>query len=242
MFLTTDVVFRYTNKYIILNNFIILYSYLHNSHSPFIYDDEGEIIMVKIYIDPGHGGGDSGATGHGLQEKNITLQIALKIREELTKYNNVTVKMSRTKDETVSLQQRTNEANNWNADYFVSIHINSGGGTGFESYIYNQLSDSSKTAKMRTTLHSAVVKANDLKDRGKKKENLHVLRESKMAAVLTENGFIDTSAEAKKLKNNAWINKVGKAHADGIAKIFNLKKKLIQVEAEVRIPLKKGIL
>src|SRR5690625_3067716 len=226
MFLTTDVVFRYTNKYIILNNFIILYSYLHNSHSPFIYYNEGEIIMVKIYIDPGHGGGDSGATGHGLQEKNITLQIALKIREELTKYNNVTVKMSRTKDETVSLQQRTNEANNWNADYFVSIHINSGGGTGFESYIYNQLSNTSKTAKMRSTLHNTVVKTNELKDRGKKKQTFHVLRESKMSAVLTENGFIDTRADANKLKDTTWINKVAKAHAEGIANIFNLKKKV----------------
>ena len=182
--------------------------------------------MVKIYIDPGHGGDDSGATGHGLQEKNITLQIALKIREELNKYNNATVKMSRMKDETVSLQQRTNEANSWNADYFVSIHINSGGGTGFESYIYNQLSNTSKTAKMRSTLHNTVVKTNELKDRGKKKANFHVLRESKMSAVLTENGFIDTRADANKLKDTTWINKVAKAHAEGIANIFNLKKKV----------------
>src|SRR5690625_187298 len=133
--------------------------------------------------------------------------------------------MARTNDKTVSLQQRTNEANAWNADYYVSIHINSGGGTGFESYIYNQLSDSGDTASMRTTLHDSVVKVNDLKDRGKKKENFHVLRESKMPAVLTENGFIDTNADAKKLKDSAWINKVANAHANGIAKIFNLKKK-----------------
>src|SRR5690625_7631647 len=74
------------------------------------------MIMVKIYIDPGHGGADSGATGHGLQEKKLTLQIAQKAREELSNYNNVTVKMSRTNDKTVSLQQRTNEANAWNAE------------------------------------------------------------------------------------------------------------------------------
>jgi len=196
--------------------------------------------MVKIYIDPGHGGADSGATGHGLQEKKLTLQIALKAREELSNYNNVTVKMSRTNDKTVSLQQRTNEANAWNADYYVSIHINSGGGTGFESYIYNQLSNTGKTAKMRSTLHDAVAKANDLKDRGKKKENFHVLRETKMEAVLTENGFIDTNADAKKLKDTEWINKVGKAHADGIVKIFNLKKKTNSNVGKDTYTVKKG--
>lgn len=196
--------------------------------------------MVKIYIDPGHGGNDSGATGNGLQEKNITLQIALKVRDELKKYNDATVKMSRTKDETVSLQQRTNEANSWNADYFVSIHINSGGGTGFESYIYNQLTAASKTAKMRSTLHNFLIKTNELKDRGKKKANFHVLRESNMAAVLTENGFIDTRSDAAKLKDAVWINKVAIAHANGIAQIFNLKKKVNSSKDGRTYTVKKG--
>src|SRR5690625_7429845 len=109
--------------------------------------------------------------------------------------------MSRTNDKTVSLQQRTNEANAWNADYYVSIHINSGGGTGFESYIYNQLSNTGKTAKMRSTLHDAVAKSNDLKDRGKKKENFYVLNETIMKSVLIKNGIIITNANAKNIKD-----------------------------------------
>lgn len=90
--------------------------------------------MAKIFIDPGHGGTDPGAVGNGLQERNVNLQIALRVRDILlNEYDNVT---SRTGDQTVSLGQRTNAANSWGADYFLSIHINAGGGTGFESFIY----------------------------------------------------------------------------------------------------------
>src|SRR5690625_4350241 len=109
--------------------------------------------MVKIFIDPGYGGIDSGAVGNGLQEKNVTLQIALGVRKYLGEYKNVVIKLSRTSDKTVTLQQRTNAANNWGADYFLSIHINAGGGTGFESYIYSGLSNSDSTGKKRNVIH-----------------------------------------------------------------------------------------
>ncbi len=94
--------------------------------------------MAKIYLDPGHGGTDPGAQGNGLQEKNVTLAIALKVRDILNRdYEGHTIRMSRSSDVTVSLPQRTNDANSWGADYFVSIHINAGGGTGYEDFIYN---------------------------------------------------------------------------------------------------------
>ncbi len=180
--------------------------------------------MVKIYIDPGHGGIDSGATGNGLLEKNVTLQIALAVRKYLGEYQGVSIKMSRTTDKTVTLNERTKEANSWGADYFLSIHINAGGGTGFESYIYKGISSTSSTGKKRTIIHKKVLAVNGLRDRGQKQGNLHVLRESKMSSVLTENGFIDTTADANKMKDKAWIDRVGKAHAEGIADIYNLKK------------------
>ena len=86
--------------------------------------------MVKVFLDPGHGGSDPGAVGNGIQEKNITLQIATQIRDILLdEYENVSIKMSRTGDQTVSLNERTNGANNWNADFYLSVHINSGGGS-----------------------------------------------------------------------------------------------------------------
>lgn len=180
--------------------------------------------MVKIYIDPGHGGIDSGASGNGLLEKNVTLQIALAVRKYLGEYKGVSIRMSRTTDKTVTLKERTNDANSWGADYFLSIHINAGGGTGFESFIYSGLSNTSSAGKKRNSIHNKVVKVNGLTDRGKKQGNLHVLRESKMPSILTENGFIDTASDAKRMKNKAWIDRVGKAHAEGIADIYNLKK------------------
>lgn len=85
--------------------------------------------MAKIFIDPGHGGSDPGAVGNGIQEKDITLRIATMIRDMLvSEYEDVTVRMSRTSDETVSLSERSNAANAWGADYFVSVHVNAGGG------------------------------------------------------------------------------------------------------------------
>jgi N-acetylmuramoyl-L-alanine amidase len=93
--------------------------------------------MVKIFIDPGHCGSDSGAVGNGLEEKNLTLQIATDLNNILlNEYEGVSVMLSRTNDQTFSLSERTIAANNWGADYYLSIHINSGGGTGLESYIY----------------------------------------------------------------------------------------------------------
>lgn len=180
--------------------------------------------MVKIYVDAGHGGSDPGAQANGIKEKDITLKIAKKIQSYLGEYKGVSVKMSRTNDSFPSLNDRTNEANSWGADLFLSIHINSGGGAGYEDYIYTTLSDSSQTAKIRDAIHAAVLKQNGLSDRGKKKDNLHVLRESQMDAILTENGFIDNASDAAKMKDQSWINKVARGHVNGIANYYGLKK------------------
>ena len=195
--------------------------------------------MVKIFIDPGHGGADSGAGGNGLAEKNVTLSIATRIRDILLKeYQNVTVKMSRTGDQTVSLQQRTDMANAWGADFYLSIHINAGGGTGYEDYIHDALSDRSRTADIQHIIHSEVTKLNNLIDRGAKKENFHVLRESTMDAMLSENGFIDTASDAAKMKDKGWIENVARGHVNGLAKAFNLQRKAIvkQVKAAATPP------
>ena len=85
-----------------------------------------EVFMSKkIFIDPGHGGLDSGAVGvNNLLEKNINLSVAKKV-ESLLKKQNLEVKLSRTDDSTLSLDGRTLAANTWNADCYVSIHCNS---------------------------------------------------------------------------------------------------------------------
>ncbi|HLQ72131.1 MAG TPA: N-acetylmuramoyl-L-alanine amidase [Bacillota bacterium] len=183
--------------------------------------------MTNIFIDPGHGGVDAGASGYGLKEKDLTLSIALKLRGILNEeYTGHSIKMSRTTDQTVSLRERTNMANAWGADYLQSIHINAGGGTGFESYIYNgSFSGKDRTKRLRNAVHDKVVSQTDFRDRGKKEANFHMLRESSMASSLTENGFIDFKSDADKLKSDAFLNRIARGHAEGLAKAFGLKKK-----------------
>ena len=181
--------------------------------------------MVKIFIDPGHGGNDPGAVANGLKEKNLTLKIAKYMRDYLlANYSGVSVRMSRETDKTVSLPTRTNSANKWGANAYISIHINAGGGTGFESFVYPGVGKATKD--LQNAVHSEVMKVfSGFRDRGKKQANFHVLRETKMSAVLTESGFIDTKKDADFLKSDANLRKIGEAHAKGVAKHFGLKKK-----------------
>lgn len=59
-------------------------------------------------------------------------------------------------------------------------------------------------------------------DRGRKQANFHVLRESNMPAILTENGFIDTVADANKLKQASFIQAIAQGHVNGLVRAFNL--------------------
>ncbi|MGH3656386.1 MAG: N-acetylmuramoyl-L-alanine amidase, partial [Micromonosporaceae bacterium] len=128
---------------------------------------------------------------------------------------------------TRSLSYRSSDANSWGANRFVSIHINAGGGTGFESYRYT--STSSTTQAMHTTLHANVLSAMrsvaPVTDRGKKTANFHVLRETAMSAILTENLFIDRAADAALLKRADFITAVARGHANGIAAHLGLQRK-----------------
>lgn len=182
------------------------------------------IFLVKIFIDPGHGGSDPGAVGNGLQEKNLTLNIAARTREILiSEYENVSIQMSRTGDQTVGLTSRTDAANKWGADFYLSIHINSGGGTGFESYRYPGVGK--PTSANHQVIHQNIMAQIDLRDRGVKQANFHVLRETNMPAVLTESGFIDSANDAAQLKKSHFIESLARGHANGIASALNLREK-----------------
>jgi N-acetylmuramoyl-L-alanine amidase len=184
--------------------------------------------MFKLYLDPGHGGSDSGAVGNGLQEKDITLDLSLRIRNILiNEYQDINILMSRTSDIGRTLSERTNEANQWGADYYLSVHVNAYNGQahGYEDFIHSSLSNESLTAKYRDSMHEEIIKVNQLFNRGKKKANFHVLRETTMPAMLTENGFIDNAGDAEKLKDPEWREKVARGHVNGLVRAFNLVKK-----------------
>jgi N-acetylmuramoyl-L-alanine amidase len=80
--------------------------------------------VSRIVIDPGHGGRDPGASGHGLKESQLTLDIALRLEKLLLKEPGIEVVLTRRTDVYVPLEERTAIANRENADLFLSIHAN----------------------------------------------------------------------------------------------------------------------
>lgn len=99
----------------------------------------------RIVIDAGHGGHDPGAVGpSGICEKDVVLDVALKLKEILLKDPSNEVFLTRETDVFIPLEERTAIANKKNADLFVSIHANaspSRRATGIETYLLNWTND-----------------------------------------------------------------------------------------------------
>lgn len=181
----------------------------------------------KIFLDPGHGGGDPGAQYNGLNEKDVVLDIASETKKVLdNEYEGVETKMSRTTDKSVELTDRAQLANEWGADFFTSFHLNSFDGTasGFESYIYNgNVSDETKVRQDH--VHTYLADRLEIDDRGKKVANFSVLRNTAMSALLLEYMFIDDEKENELLQKDSYREHLGKLTADAIADRYDLNKK-----------------
>src|SRR5699024_2449600 len=200
------------------------------------FADNTNAADTKILIDPGHGGDDPGASANGLKEKDLTLDISKRVNDNLLSNYEVETKMTRTSDKTVSLNKRTSGANAWAADLFLSVHINSGGGTGYEDYIHSSFGPQSRSIKRYDTTSpevqaeirsevKKVLKKYGIRDRGDKQANFHVLRESGMPAVLLEIMFIDTKKDADLLKNATFKQDMANGISKGVAKAYKLKSK-----------------
>lgn len=171
---------------------------------------------MRIFLDAGHGGANPGAIGlNGLEEANVNLDIALKTGRILQSYG-YTVNYSRTGDETVSLRKRADMANEWNADFFVSIHCNSNenrraGGT---STYY--LMEKTVAESFAFTVNSALVRQIELKDLGILTANFAVLRLTRMPAILVETAFISNPKEAELLSQNIFRHSCAIGISNGI--------------------------
>lgn len=145
-------------------------------------------VTKKVTIDAGHGGHDTGAAGLGYKEKDIVLPIAkavsMRLREE-----GLEVQETRTTDDFVTLQDRARMANGFGADIFVSVHINA-----FKPDTHGVLTIHNKGSKEGEKLARELqdrIKGYYRKDRGlMMRDNLYVLRATKMHAALLELGFI----------------------------------------------------
>lgn len=98
-----------------------------------------------VVLDPGHGGYDAGAVGrYGLEEKEITLDVAKRVRDILAERYSIPALLTRESDEFVPLARRTAYANGKQASAFVSIHVNASAahdGSGLESYYLDNAND-----------------------------------------------------------------------------------------------------
>ncbi len=182
----------------------------------------------RLCIDPGHGGYDPGAVGNGLQEKDITLAICLQLKPML-EFNGIDVCLTRDGDYAPGhlenqlnneLNYRSIISNNFGADLFVSIHINSGGGTGEEILISGT---GGKGEDAADKLLYYLQQVDGWANRGVKVQNVSVLGgKTNASAILTENGFIDSAADTAKLKDSNYIHSLVVAHAKGICDYFGL--------------------
>lgn len=119
-----------------------------------------EYQVKRIVIDAGHGGFDSGAVGKsGLKEKDVTLDLSLKLHEKLKADGKVKSFLTRTGDYYVPLSARTATANQYQADLFISMHINANENKkphGSETYFCSENASSAEAKKVAALENSVV--------------------------------------------------------------------------------------
>ena len=118
-----------------------------------------------------------------------------------------------------SLKRRAAIANEANADVFISIHCNAGGGTGTETYYYN---DSVTGKEFASAIQRNVVSSVGLTNRGVKSAGYAVLRYTSMVAALLETGFIDTEADAAALGSESKQQSYAEGIANGICEYLGI--------------------
>jgi len=185
----------------------------------------------RIFIDPGHGGSDNGASwgqfDDFVQEDDLNLSISFLLRYELL-LADFDVRMSREKDEPVTLGRRVALANYWPADIFVSIHADAFHNItakGISTHIYTY--PSQKSLILAAWIQGGLIKKFiDHTDRGVKKSNFYVLHHTAMPAVLVECEFISNPETRRFLKEPENQIALAQAIGQGIKKYFETSRGL----------------
>ena len=191
--------------------------------------------MMKVTIDAGHGGEDSGCRGklNGYFESHGVLDIALRLRALLEKY--VEVQMTREDDTFVSLPERCRMANEWGADIFVSIHLNAAttDADGWEVLTSGSYKSRDLANKVGWRHAEAFPQQTNrgIKTRG----NIFVLRKTDMPSILTEGCFLSNDVE------NQWVclpetrQQMAEAICLGILDYFNIDTNTPALNLEERV-------
>ena len=153
--------------------------------------------FTHVVIDPGHGGKDPGSNAYGLVEKDLTLDLALRLQKILTS-KGITTTLTRTTDEFISLEDRAEMANSSAKTIFISLHFNghtdrSIGGT--ETLYWP---GSEKGRELASYIQSELGRRLVTRNRGFKPERLKVLEETRCTAALVECGFLSNRWESQR--------------------------------------------
>ncbi len=196
--------------------------------------------VETVVLDPGHGGTDQGTANKWGSEKNYALEVALTAREKLLRAG-FKVEMTRTNDTARSLEERIAFANKFQNAVFISIHFNSGSGTGVESYALapdgapsnagssgeHHSSDQgaaknegnaqdSQNIALTAAVHAAALSELSAYDRGIRHARFKVLRHIRLPSVLIEGGFLDDREEGLRIASAQYRQKLGAAIAQGV--------------------------
>lgn len=171
-------------------------------------------MAIKIFIDQGHNpeGVNAGAEGFGYREQDINYAVGTRLAELLEQDDRFSVKVSRDSptaslgtSNATSLAARVNMANDWGADYFISIHSNASTNpaqNGTEVYVYRE---PSVAAELAEDVLEGIVERMGTRDNGVRvNPALYVLRRTQMPAILVELGYITNAEDVKKMTEDPW--------------------------------------
>lgn len=180
-----------------------------------------------IIVDAGHGGEDSGCLGFGIYEKDINLQISLRVKQSLEE-RGFRVMMTRETDEFLSKEERVELANSYQADAYVSIHQNTYEGSdksvsGIETW-YDGADQSRDNARLAELVHQQTIKSTGANERVLWDiADLYVTNKTLMPACLIETGFLTNRKECRQLSTAEYQEKIAEGIAEGIEMYFNDK-------------------
>lgn len=189
-----------------------------------------------VLIDAGHGGHDSGGTGNGLQEKDMTLDTALKLRDEL-RARGVRAVLLREDDHFIELDERVAFANRYagRGAVLVSIHYNAVGGSGphgAETFYWHPNSHALASRIQRELSAGA-----DLANLGVNRRRLRVTRNPEIPCVLVECAYLTNPAEAARVADAGTRQRIARGIAAGIAQQQQLGDSGITPVAYIPSPL-----
>ncbi|MBD8497971.1 N-acetylmuramoyl-L-alanine amidase [Paenibacillus sp. CAU 1523] len=174
-----------------------------------------------IVIDPGHGGKHPGSIGQlGTMERDMTLQMAKEIEQELLERTGATVLLTRKQDETVDLQQRVDMAAEASADLFLSIHFDAFTTRDVEGMTtYHKDSHDQPIAQ---AVHNRLMEKNfDTRDRGVRVGDYYVLRENTVPALLLELGYISNEKDETRMRSLQFHKEASQAIVEGVIDYFH---------------------